>query len=706
MKKTFIYLTAATLAACSPKVSEDMAIKSDNPLLQEPTNKYELPSFSQIKYADYLPAVQLGIAAQKKEVEAIINNPEEPNFDNTILALDNCGLDLERAVAVWGLLQGTDNTDELEKVTEDILPLLTAAEDEIAMNDKLFARIKKVYDKRQALSLNTAQMRLLEKKYKNFMRSGALLSDTDKETLKGINQELSDAMKSFGQNILKETNAIEVYVDDEKELAGLPANTIETAREEAKKRGHEAGWSFTLHAPSRLSVLAAADSRSLRERKYKAYTSLCSNQNEYNNEENINKILSLRYKKAQLLGFKTFADFMLDNVMAKTVSNAEDLMYKLWEPAKKKVEEEVRDMQALADKENAGIKIEAWDYAYYQEKVKKERFNLSDDDLRPYFALDSVVKGMFYVANRLHGTTFTPLLDAPKYNPEVTVYDVKNAEGKHLSIFMTDYFPRETKRGGAWMSELKGEASYNGLNERPIIYNVGNMTKPTKDTPSLLTKDEVETVFHEFGHGMHGMFTTAEYRSQSGTNVDRNMVELPSQINEHWAFEPEVLKVYAKHYQTGEVIPDELIAKMDASAKFNQGFMTTELVAASLLDLEWHKTPYTGHVDVLEFEKNVSKKLGKPELVEYRYSSPYFRHIFASDGYASGYFTYLWAAVLDTDGFELFKERGIFDPATAKSYRENILEPGGSEDAMTLYVRFRGHKPSPDALLRSRGLKD
>ncbi|MCF0192071.1 MAG: peptidase M3, partial [Prevotella sp.] len=425
MKKTFIYLTAATLAACSPKVSEDMAIKSDNPLLQEPTNKYELPSFSQIKYADYLPAVQLGIAAQKKEVEAIINNPEEPNFDNTILALDNCGLDLERAVAVWGLLQGTDNTDELEKVTEDILPLLTAAEDEIAMNDKLFARIKKVYDKRQSLSLNTAQMRLLEKKYKNFVRSGALLSDTDKETLKGINQELSDAMKSFGQNILKETNAIEVYVDDEKELAGLPANTIETAREEAKKRGHEAGWSFTLHAPSRLSVLAAADSRSLRERMYKAYTSLCSNQNEYNNEENINKILSLRYKKAQLLGFKTFADFMLDNVMAKTVSNAEDLMYKLWEPAKKKVEEEVRDMQALADKENAGIKIEAWDYAYYQEKVKKERFNLSDDDLRPYFALDSVVKGMFYVANRLHGTTFTPLPDAPKYNPEVTVYDVK-----------------------------------------------------------------------------------------------------------------------------------------------------------------------------------------------------------------------------------------------------------------------------------------
>ena len=681
-------------------------MKSTNPLLQEPDNKYEIPAFSKIKYADYTPAVQLGIAQQKKEVEAIINNPEEPTFDNTILALDNCGQDLEKATAVWGLLQGTDDTDELEKVTEEILPLLTAAEDEIAMNDKLFARIKKVYDKRESLNLNTAQMRLLEKKYKNFVRSGALLSDKDKETLKGINQEVSEAMKSFGQNILKETNAIEIYVDDEKELSGLPANTIETAREEAKKRGHESGWSFTLHAPSRLAVLASADSRNLRERMYKAYTSLCSNNNEYNNEANINKILDLRYRKAKLLGFNTFADFMLDNVMAKTVANAEDLMYKLWEPAKKKVEEEVRDMQALADREGAGIKIAPWDYSYYQEKVKKERFNLSDDDIRPYFALDSVVKGMFYVANRLHGTTFTPLPDAPKYNPEVNVYDVKNAEGKHLAIFMTDYFPRETKRGGAWMSELKGESNINGVEERPIIYNVGNMTKPTKDTPSLLTLDEVETVFHEFGHGMHGMFTTAAYRSQSGTNVDRNMVELPSQINEHWATEPEVLKVYAKHYKTGEVIPNELIAKMEAAGKFNQGFMTTELVAASLLDLEWHKMPYTGHVDVLEFEKKVSEKLGKPELVEYRYRSPYFRHIFASDGYASGYFTYLWAAVLDTDGFELFKERGIFDPATAKSYRENILEMGDSEDAMTLYVKFRGHKPSPDALLRSRGLKD
>lgn len=705
MKKSLIACAAVAITACSPKVSENMTLKNDNPLLAEPTNKYELPQFSKIQYENYLPAIQLGIANQKKEIEAIINNPEEPNFENTILALDNSGQDLEKAANVWGLLQGTDNTDELEKVTEDILPLITAAGDEISMNDKLFARIKKVYDKRESLNLTTAQKRLLEKKYKQFVRNGALLSDADKDVLKDINMRLSDVMKSFGQNILKETNAIEIFIDDEKELSGLPQNIIDSAREEAKKRGHESGWSFTTHAPVRLTVLAAADSRSLREKMYKAYTSLCSNNNEYNNEENINTILSLRYQKAKLLGFNTFADFMLDNVMAKTVANAEELMYKLWEPAKKKVEEEVRDMQALADRENKGVKIEPWDYAYYQEKVKKERFNLSDDDIRPYFQIDSVVGGMFYVANRLHGTTFTKLPDAPKYNPEVTVYDVKDAQGKHLAIFMTDYFPRETKRGGAWMSELKGEANYGNVNERPIIYNVGNMTKPTKDTPSLLSLDEVETVFHEFGHGMHGMFTTAEYRGQSGTSVDRNMVELPSQINEHWATEPEVLKVYAKHYKTGEVIPDELIEKMEAAGKFNQGFMTTELVAASLLDLEWHKQPYTGHVDVLEFEKKVSEKLGKPELVEYRYRSPYFRHIFASDGYASGYFTYLWAAVLDTDGFELFKERGIFDQETAKSYRENILEPGDSEDAMTLYVRFRGHKPSPDALLRSRGLK-
>ncbi|MCF0203512.1 MAG: M3 family metallopeptidase, partial [Bacteroidaceae bacterium] len=516
---------------------------------------------------------------------------------------------------------------------------------------------------------------------------------------------MSEAMKNFGQNILKETNAIEIYTDDVKETAGLPANVVENAATEAEKRGHDKGWSFTLHAPSRLAVLASADSRNLRERMYKAYTSLCSNANEYNNEENINTILSLRYQKARLLGFNSFADFMLDNVMAKTVANAEELLYKIWEPAKKKVAEEVADMQALADKENAGIKIEPWDYSYYAEKVKKDRYNLSEEETRPYFAIDSVVNGIFYVANRLHGTTFNLLPDAPKYHPEVNVYDVKDAEGKHLSIFMTDYFPRDTKRGGAWMSELKGEASYNGLNERPIIYNVGNMTRPTKDTPSLLTLDEVLTVFHEFGHAMHGMFTTAEYRSQSGTNIDRNMVELPSQINEHWAVEPEVLKHYAHHYKTGEPMPDDLIAKMEAAGKFNQGFMTTELAAASLLDLEWHKQPYTEHIDVKDFERKVSEKLGKPELVEYRYRSPYFRHIFGSNGYASGYYTYLWAEVLDADGFELFKEKGIFDPATAKAYRENILESGDSEDAMTLYVRFRGHKPSPDALLRNRGLE-
>ena len=678
----------------------------NNPLLQQPANKYEIPEFSKIAYADYLPAVEQGIEERRKEVKDIVDNNAEPDFNNTILALDNTGLTLQKATSVWNLLQGTENTDELEKVTSQLLPLLNAASDEITLNDKLFAKIKKVYDKRESMNLNTAQKRLIERYYKGFVRGGALLSDKDKETLKDINQQMSEVMKNFGQNILKETNAIEIYVDDEKELSGLPENTVSTARNEAKKRGHETGWSFTLQAPSRLSVLASADSRNLRERMYKAYTSLCSNNNEYNNEENINKILSLRYQKAKLLGFNSFADFMLDNVMAKTVANAEELLYKIWEPAKKKVEEEVADMQAIADKEKAGIKIAPWDYSYYAEKVKKARYNLSDDEIRPYFALDSVVKGMFYVANRLHGTTFTPMPDAPKYNPEVNVYEVKDAKGEHLAVFMTDYFPRDTKRGGAWMSNIKEAANYDGVNERPIVYNVGNMTAPTANMPSLLNIDEVQTVFHEFGHGMHGMFTRAAYRSQTGTSVDRNMVELPSQINEHWATEPEVMKVYAKHYKTGETIPDELIAKMEAADKFNQGFTTTELCAASLLDLEWHKQPYTGHVDVAEFEKKVSEKLGKPELVEYRYRSPYFRHIFASNGYASGYFTYLWAEVLDSDGFELFKEKGIFDPETARSYRENILEPGDSEDAMTLYTKFRGHKPSPDALLRRRGLAE
>lgn len=715
MKRQTIMASIATgaavlVTACASQQAttrNDDVQETENVFLTVNPEKYEIPQFGKIKYDHYLPAIEAGIKEHNDEILNIVRNRARPDFENTILALDNSGQQLEKVTAVMGGLASSDNTDELQKIMEQAQPMLTAHGDEVGMNELLFRRIKDVYDNKEIYHLNTAQERLLNKYYKKFVRSGALLDSVSKDTLRQINQDIAAAQLSFRTNLLKATNATEIVVSDKAELDGLDAATIENAATEAKSRGKEGQWVLTVHAPSRLAVLTYANNRGLREKMYKAYTSLCSDGGEYDNSENINTILRLRQKKAQMLGFGNYADFQMDNVMAKTTEAAEKLLYQVWTPALEKAKEEVRDMQALADEEKAGITIEPWDYYYYAEKVKTKRFNLSESDVRPYFVLDNVVNdGIFYIAKRLYGITFTEMPDAPKYNPEVKVYDVKDADGKHVAVFMTDYFPRATKAQGAWMSEFKGEYNYNGANERPIIYNVCNFTKPTKDMPSLLTLDEVETAFHEFGHGLQGMLTTAEYRSQSGTNVDRNFVEFASQIDEHWAMEPEVLRNYARHYKTGEVIPDSLIQKLDASGKFNQGFATVEYCAASILDLEWHKLQMTdANVDIREFERQVAEKIGLPHEITYRYRSPYFKHIFGSNGYAAGYYTYLWAEVLDTDGFELFKERGIFDPETAKSYKENILETGDSEDPMKLYVRFRGREPQVDALLRHRGLK-
>ncbi|MBQ7941610.1 MAG: M3 family metallopeptidase [Muribaculaceae bacterium] len=701
MNKTLLTVASAiavTLSACNSEKMEQ------NPFLAEYTTPYEIPPFEQIKYEHYLPAVKEGIAQQNAEIDSIIANPAVPDFENTILALDNSGQLLNKVAYVFFALSESDNTPEMQALNPEISSLYTAHSDNMGMNEALFNRIKSVYDRRDSLNLNTAQSRLLEKYYKNFVRSGALLEPAQKDSLKAINQELSNAFIAYNENVLKGTNAWELVVENKDELAGLPEGTIATAAEEAKARGKEGKWVFTLHAPSRLAVLTYADSRELREKMWKGYTALATD-SIYSNDANINKIIKLRTKKANMLGFDCFADYAIDNVMAKTTKNAEDLLYKIWTPAVAKVKEEVADMQAYVNEEGNDFKIAPWDYYYYAEKVKAKKFNISEDQVRPYFKLENVVEGIFYVANKLYGVTFTEMKDAPKYNPEVTVYEVKDAAGEHLAVFMTDYFPRATKRQGAWMSEFKGACNYDTINERPVIYNVGNFTRPSGDMPALLTLDEVETTFHEFGHGLHGMMTRAAYRGQAGTNVDRDLVELPSQIMEHWAFEPEVLAVYAKHYQTGEVIPAELVEKLNASAKFNQGFATTELAGAALLDIEWHKLNDGKDVNVADFETAVAKKLGLPEELTFRYRSTYFKHIFGSDGYAAGYYTYLWAEVLDADGFELFTEKGIFDKATADAFRTNILEMGGSDDPMKLYIQFRGQEPNPDALLRNRGLK-
>ncbi len=699
------YSVAAISIAATLSLSTSCMKKETNPFLEEYTTEYQIPPFDKIKAEHYIPAFEKGIEEARAEIKAIVNNPEEPTFDNTILALDNSGKLLDKVSYVFGALSECLNDSAMEKIAEVAYPMLSAYSDEVSMNDSLFIRVKALYDKKDSLGLNTAQLRLLEKNYKSFVRNGALLSPEQKDSLKEINQQLATLNLNFSTNILKETNKWELVVDNEADLSGLPASSIAVAAEEAEARGMKGKWVFTLHAPSRLPLLTYADKRELREKMYKGYTSLASNDNEFNNDANINAILKLRTQKARLLGFNSFADYQLDNVMAKTVAAAEDLLMKIWKPAIAKVKEEVADMQAYADKHGDKITIEPWDYYYYAEKVKKEKYNFSEDDVRPYFHVDSVRKGIFTLANKLYGITFTEMPNAPKYHPDVKVYDVKDAEGNHVAVFMTDYFPRDSKRQGAWMSEFKGESNVNGVSERPIIYNVGNFTKPTAETPSLLTIDEVETMFHEFGHGLHGMLTTATYSGQSGTNVDRDFVELPSQINEHWAFEPELLKEYAHHYVTGEVIPDALVQKLVETGKFNQGFATTELAGAALLDIAWHKMALDKDVDVMAFEKSVADNLKMPREVQFRYRSPYFKHIFGSDQYASGYYTYLWAEVLDADGYELFKERGIFDPATAKSYLENILQPGDSEDPMTLFIRFRGQAPTVDALLENRGLK-
>lgn len=676
-----------------------------NPFLEPYNTPYNIPPFEKIQYGDYLPAIEQGIKDYKKEIDAIVSNPAKPDFNNTILAMEKSGLLLNRVMSVFSALDETESCPEMVAISEKAYPMYSQCNDEVMMNPGLFKRVKSVYDRRKSLNLTAPQMRAVEQLYKNFTRNGALLSDSDKEKLKAINTSLTDLYLKFNKNLLDDTNAFQLFVTDRAKLAGLPEANIAQAADAAKAAGKEGQWLFTLHAPSRLPLLQYADNRDLRRQMYEGYINLASS-GKNDNRPVINRILKERAQKAKLLGFKDFASYSTDNVMAKTTEAAEDLLLEIWTPAINRVAEEVKEMQALADRNGDKIMIEPWDYYYYAEKVRKDKYDLDEGEVRSYFSLDNVRKGIFSMAERLYGIKFTEMPDAPKYNPEVTVYNVTDLKGNHVAVFMTDYFPRASKRQGAWMSEFQGAfKDPDGKTQRPIVFNVGNFSKPTGDTPALLTLDEVETMFHEFGHGLHGMLTQASLRSQAGTNVDRDFVELPSQIHEHWALEPELLKTYARHYKTGEVIPDALVKKLQESSTHNQGFTTTELVGAALLDLQYGKLNPEGDIDVSAFEADVAKTLAMPETVQFRYRSPYFRHVFGSDGYSSGYYTYLWAEVLDTDGFELFKEKGIFDPATAKRFKETVLESGGSVDPMDLYVKFRGHRPSVDALLRNRGLE-
>lgn len=676
-----------------------------NPFMKPYDTVYEIPPFEEIMIEDYVPAFDAGIAQAKASIDSITSNPEQPTFANTILPLDNISPTLERVMSVLMSLTEAHSTPELLAVSEELLPRYTAFSDEMMMNPALFERVKNLYDRRDSLGLAHDETRALEETYKSFARNGALL-DADKQTrLKEINSRLANLYIKFNKNLLEANNAFEIVVDNEADLAGIPQTTVDNAAEEAKARGKEGKWVFTLHAPSRLPVLQYADNRSLREKMWKGYTENAQS-GTTDNRPVINEIVKARAEKADILGYPDFAAYMTADVMAKTPEAAEALLMSIWNPAKAKVKEEVAEMQALSNGLGNDFKIEPWDYYYFAEKVRRQKYALDENAIRPYFAVDSVAKGIFAMANKLYGITFEEMPDAPKYHPDVKVYDVKDADGTHLAVFMTDYFTRASKRQGAWMEELKTSwVNPDGSVERPIVYNVGNFSKPTGDTPSLLTIDEVQTMFHEFGHGLHGMLSRARLKSQSGTSVDRDFVEFPSQVHEHWAFQPELLKEYAHHYQTGELIPDSLVTKINAAAKHNMGFTTAELSGAALLDLHWGHLKPEGDIDVMAFEKSVADKLGMPAELTFRYRSPYFKHIFGDDGYASGYYTYLWAEQLDADAFELFKEKGVFDPETAAALKK-VLESGASEDPMVLYETFRGNPPSTDALLRQRGLAE
>lgn len=694
-------LVIAAAMMCMVCACSQQSTESENPFFSEFQSPYGSPDFDRIQLADYEPAFLKGIEQQNQEIKAIVENPEAPTFENTIVALDNSGEILSRVSGVFFALTSADTNDELMALESKIAPMLSEHSDNIYLNEALYQRVAKVceQEKSGAIQLTTEQHYLLEKYRKAFERSGAALDKEKQARLREINKELSTLTIDFSNHVLADNNAFKLVVDKQEDLAGLPEAVIAGAASEAEAQGEKGKWVFTLQESSRTPLLQYAQNRELRKQIYQAYTSLGNRSNENDNKEILKKILTLRVEKAQLMGYDTYAAYVLADNMAKTPENVLDFLHNLWGYSIQNAKKEAAELQQIMDKEGKGEKLEAWDWWYYAEKLRQQKYNLNEDEIKPYFSQEDVQKGLFYVVNKLYGITLTPTDTVPVYNKDVKTYIVNDADGSFLGLFYCDYMPRASKQSGAWMSNFREQKE--GV--RPLIYNVASFTKPAGDTPSLLTIDEAKTMFHEFGHALHGMLSQCKYQGVSGTAVAQDFVELPSQIMEHWTVEPEVLKVYARHYKTGEVIPDELVAKIENQALFNQGFMTTELLAAALLDMEFHNLTTTEGLDVVAFEKQLMDKLGLIPQIAPRYRATYFRHIMG--GYDAGYYSYLWAERLDADAFEAFKEHGIFDPATAKAFRQNILEKGGSDDPMKLYETFRGAQPSLEPLLKNRGLK-
>lgn len=650
-----------------------------------------------------MPAFKEGIKQQQAEYDAIANNKDSATFANTIEALELSGRLLQKVSGVFFNLYSAETNEKLDTIANEVSPLLSEHADNLYLNDAIFARVKSLYNNRENIQLNQEQNRILEKYYKNFVRSGADLNPADKEKLREINKKLSLAELTFGQNLLADNNAYQKFVTDKEELKGLPESVVQSAAEAAKAAGQEGKWLFTISKASFMPVLQYGENRALRKELLLAWANRSDNNNANDNKAVIKQILQLRIQKAKLLGFETPADFILDNTMAKTPEKVYEFLASVWQPALNQAKKEAAELQKMMDAEGKGEKLEAWDWWYYAEKLRKAKFDLDEEAIRPYFKMENVRQGAFDLAGKLYGLKFKQLTDMPKYHADVEAFEITDADGSLIGIIYTDYFPRPGKRAGAWMSNYTEQLYRDGKNIRPVIVNVGNFTKPTSDKPSLLSMDDVQTLFHEFGHALHGLLSQTTYLSLSGTNVVRDFVELPSQIMENWCFEPQVIKTYAKHYQTCEVMPDEMIEKIQKAGTFNQGFVMTELLSAAILDMDYHSLKNADNLDVNTFEKASMEKMGMiPEIIV-RYRSTNFNHIFAG-GYSAGYYSYTWAEVLDADAYQAFVETGdIYNKEVATAFRKNILEKGDSEEAMKLYLKFRGKEPNPAALLVKRG---
>jgi len=685
------------LAACGTQE------KNGNPFFSEYDTPFQIPPFEQIDTTHYLPAFEQGIKEQEAEIDAIVNNTNEPTFENTIMALQNSGEVLRKVSSVFYGVNSAETNPTMQRIAREVSPLMTKHGDNISLNEKLFQRIKTLYENKENLGLDELQLRTLTKYYDDFVRNGANLSEADKEKLRNINQELAKLTLQFNENQLAETNKnFMLVVDKMEDLDGLSSDVIAAAAETAKQVGHEGKWVFTLQKPSMLPFLTYAKNRELREKLYRGYFMRGDNNNDFDNKEIWRSVANLRVERAQLLGYNSHADFVIANNMAKTPEKVYEFLHKVMEPALEASKRDLAEMQKIANKEGANFKLASWDWWFYAEKLRKEKYDLDENEIKPYLLLSNVREGMFHVANKLYGITFTQRTDLPKYHADVETFEVKEADGSPVGILFLDYHPRPGKRSGAWCGSYRRQGYKGDEKIYPLSTIVCNFTAPTAETPALLSWDETETMFHEFGHALHGLFTDGKYSRIAGS-VPRDMVELPSQIMEHWAGEPEVLKVYAKHYQTGEPMPDALIEKLSKASTFNQGFATAEYIAAAILDMDWHSLTKPTELDANTFEKESMARINLiPEILP-RYRTTYFTHI--TGGYSAGYYVYLWAGVLDADAFQAFKETGdIYNKEVATKFRTHILQDGGNDDGMVQYFKFRGQEPSIDALLKVRGL--